>query len=244
MKKTFYLLLLTVVFSCNHVSKKTASTEASDNSTLLSKADSNSDAAQSAKSIDIPILRIDQCNLMVYVTGDHKDLIYFSKNGTKIGVDPIRDGDDLNYPHGSYDNVWNGSDWNSGCLIIPCTGLDVKGINVGDICYVSVRHGKYRDLVFYYAVVGNQVYRSKKWQEGTTEHPEYGVAVTHAGNKIEIKGYPFSEDNGHFGNPTNISSFGIFSFDPSSKEFDYQIGNNGSFRECDACIARVLASTW
>jgi hypothetical protein len=190
------------------------------------------------------------------ITGDHNDIVYFNlyrvvnEYGTPIfvrtaAIDPIRDGDDLNVVHGSYDNYWTGREWAD-----PIRGDTRNGWSVEDVRggsndletggYVSVRHGTLRDLVYVYYTLGEKVYRSKEWCDCGTNDVETGVAVTHLANSVDIRGYPFSDERS--GNPTGNSSFGIITFDKQSLRFSYQNGNGGDFSKDPNKQEKILTS--
>ncbi len=86
----------------------------------------------------------------VNVEGDHKDIVRFYNGNLLIAEDLIRDGDYL------------------GGLAMPFEGVIIPATaNFQKYRLVSVSHGSNRDLVYHYAILGNnKVIRSFRWRDG------------------------------------------------------------------------------
>jgi len=207
MKYLSFVIIMFVFCSYNSSSKRNVPTAAANPGSHANKAD----------------------DVRIEVFGTERDMVRFYKSEKLIGTDGgFRPDRDLDIQHGSFDNVWRNGYW-APCDFKPCTGLDIKRARVGDTYYFSVRHGALRDLVFYYAVVNDKVYRSKEWADSSPGETEYGVAIDHIGDRLEIKGFPFSESNGRSGKPTVNSSFGFITFNPKNKTFTYDKDPSSSY---------------
>jgi len=201
MKYLLYPAFVVFIFSCNNsettISNKKDSTSketSKDQKTNAFRPDTLSNGKLSTK-------------YSVQVFGTARDMVRFFNNGVQIGTDgDFRPDRGLDVPRGDMDNIWQNGNWNTGCLLTPCTNLDVKRAENDGIFYTSVRHGDLRDLVFFYAVVNDSVYRSKEWRDIKPGHPEHGTAIDHIGNSIRAVG----DDQC------------TITFDPRTRKFSYE----------------------
>jgi len=200
--KSITLFIVIAILSCHCHSKAKQNPE-------------NKDLSVKPRDCAPPISDDQNAAVQMKVCGEKKDNVHFFKNNIEIGSD--RTGtDNLNYQHDDLDDYWDGTAWRPCGNIIPCRKLDTKVSDHDGITYISVRCGRERDKVYGYAVVGNQVFRSRLYDVVNSEH---GAAVSHVANSIRIIG-PGAEGTMTFNGSWSYESIGNAGYSTQPQEQD------------------------